>query len=290
MYEVIGYDFEVFKYNWLVVFINKETNEKTVIINNPTELKDFYIKHKEAVFVGYNSRNYDQFIFKGILCSQNPAEINHELIVNGKRGYSIVPKGKQYPINNYDVSDIQHSLKQLEAFMGHTIKETSVDFTLDRPLTDEEITETVKYCTHDVSECLKVLEYKSGDFEAQFSLIDAFNLPFEMFNMTKAQLSANILGAVKQHTMDDEFEFSIPNTLVLGEKYQFIVDWFKNPKNWSYKTATHSYETGHKRELSCMVAGVPHVFAYGGVHGAIPNYHAKGIILCCDVALTQWGK
>lgn len=284
MYEVIGYDFEVFKYNWLVVFINKETNEKTVIIDNPTELKDFYIKHKEAVFVGYNSRNYDQFIFKGILCSQNPAEINHELIVNGKRGYSIVPKGKQYPINNYDVSDIQHSLKQLEAFMGHTIKETSVDFTLDRPLTDEEITETVKYCTHDVSECLKVLEYKSGDFEAQFSLIDAFNLPFEMFNMTKAQLSANILGAVKQHTMDDEFEFSIPNTLVLGEKYQFIVDWFKNPKNWAYKTATHSYETGHKRELSCMVAGVPHVFAYGGVHGAIPNYHAKGIILTGDVA------
>ena len=139
MYEVIGYDFEVFKYNWLVVFINKETNEKTVIIDNPTELKDFYIKHKEAVFVGYNSRNYDQFIFKGILCSQNPAEINHELIVNGKRGYSIVPKGKQYPINNYDVSDIQHSLKQLEAFMGHTIKETSVDFTLDRPLTDEEM-------------------------------------------------------------------------------------------------------------------------------------------------------
>lgn len=111
-----------------------------------------------------------------------------------------------------------------------------------------------------------------------------------MFNKTKAQLSAHILGAVKQHTMDDEFEFTIPPTLKLGEKYQFVVDWFKNPANKAYKTATYSYENQHKRELECVIAGVPHIFAYGGVHGAIPNYHAKGIILCADVALTQWGK
>lgn len=105
-----------------------------------------------------------------------------------------------------------------------------------------------------------------------------------MFNKTKAQLSAHILGAVKQHTMDDEFEFTIPPTLKLGKKYQFVVDWFKNPANKAYKTATYSYENQHKRELDCMIAGVPHIFAYGGVHGAIPNYHAKGIILCLDVA------
>lgn len=32
------------------------------------------------------------------------------------------------------------------------------------------------------------------------------------------------------------------------------------------------------------VAGVPHIFAWGGLHGAIPKYKDEGIILCCDVA------
>lgn len=283
-YNIFGYDFEVFKYDWLVVFVNKNTSERTVIVNDRQALKDFYNTNKNAIFVGYNSRNYDQFIFKGILCNMNPAIINEGLIVKGKSGYQIVKKAKDIPFNNYDVSDIQHSLKQLEAFMGHDIKESEVDFTIDRPLTQAEIEETIKYCTHDVTECLAVLDYKIGDFDAQFSLIEAFDLPFEMFNKTKAQLSAHILGAVKQHTMDDEFEFTIPPTLKLGKKYQFVVDWFKNPVNKAYKTATYSYENQHKRELDCMIAGVPHIFAYGGVHGAIPNYHAKGIILCLDVA------
>lgn len=40
----IFYDFEVFKYDWLVVFIDYDTKEKTVIINNVEELRTFYEK------------------------------------------------------------------------------------------------------------------------------------------------------------------------------------------------------------------------------------------------------
>src|SRR5690606_13733221 len=71
----------------------------------------------------------------------------------------------------------------------------------------------------------------------------------------------------------DEFEFSFPDTLCISEKYQHIVDWYKNPENKDYK-----------KKLKVDVAGVPHVFAFGGIHGAIPKYKDEGIILCCDVA------
>ena len=54
-YNIFGYDFEVFKYDWLVVFVNKNTSEKTVIINDKQALKDFYAKYKDSIFVGYNS-------------------------------------------------------------------------------------------------------------------------------------------------------------------------------------------------------------------------------------------
>ena len=60
-YNIFGYDFEVFKYDWLVVFVNKNTSEKTVIINDKQALKDFYAKYKDSIFVGYNSLGYDVY-------------------------------------------------------------------------------------------------------------------------------------------------------------------------------------------------------------------------------------
>lgn len=39
--------------------------------------------------------------------------------------------------------------------MGNDIKETSVPFSIDRKLTDEEIAETVKYCKHDVEQTIQ---------------------------------------------------------------------------------------------------------------------------------------
>jgi DNA polymerase elongation subunit (family B) len=40
----------------------------------------------------------------------------------------------------------------------------------------------------------------------------------------------------------------------------------------------------YKKKLEVDVAGVPHVFAWGGIHGAIPKLKDEGIILAADVA------
>ena len=156
--------------------------------------------------------------------------------------------------------------------MGSMIKESSVPFDLDRPLTEDEIQETIKYCTHDVEETIKVFEYKKEDFDSQLLLIETFDLGMDMFNKTKAQLSAHILGTVKQESIDDEFDFEFPKTLILN-KYKYIQDWYRNPRNLTYD-----------RKLEVEVAGCPTTFAYGGVHGAKSNCFREGIILCFDVA------
>ena len=66
--KLIFYDFEVFQNAnfWLVVLIDYETNEKTEIINNSDELKEFYELHKNDIFIGYNNKNYDRWIWWGI--------------------------------------------------------------------------------------------------------------------------------------------------------------------------------------------------------------------------------
>ncbi len=268
----IFYDFEVFKYDWMVVLIDYETREKIQIINDPEELRLTYIEYLEDIWIGYNSRNYDQFILKGILSGMNPYIINNEIIINDRKGNQVVKRADDFPLNNFDIATGFHSLKQLEGFMGSKIKESSIPFTISRKLTQPEIDEVLEYCTHDVEQTIEVFENRREEFDSQLSLIEAFDLPMTMFTKTKAQLAAYTLGANKTDR-DDEFELIFPDTLVLSDKQKYIYDWYMNRDNRNYR-----------KSLYTDVADVPHVFAWGGIHGALPNYKDEGIILCCDVA------
>ena len=270
---MIFYDFEVFRYDWLVVLIDLNARKETVIINDPDKLKRFYEEHKGVIWAGYNSRNYDQYILKAILCGFDPKPVNDWIIVEDKPGYRYSSLFREYPLINYDVMpNPPISLKALEAFMGHSIKETSVPFDIDRPLTEAELAETVKYCRHDVEQTVEVwLRRKEDEFDAQMSLVKAFHLPISDIGRTKAQLSAKILGAV-QREHNDEFEIEFPPSLRI-EKYTEVLNWYKNPLNRDYS-----------KTLELEVAGVPHVFAWGGLHGAIPKYHGEGWFVNVDVA------
>ena len=57
---LIFYDYEVFKYDWLVVIKDPETKTETVIINDSEKLKKFHQEHENCIWVGYNNNHYDQ--------------------------------------------------------------------------------------------------------------------------------------------------------------------------------------------------------------------------------------
>lgn len=266
---MIFLDFEVFKYNWLVVFADTEKEEFTVIYDDAEKLTDFYNQHKDDIFVGYNIRNYDQWIFKGILAGFNPKRVNDHIIVKGKSGYTFSSLLNKFPLIFFDVMPhIPVSLKTLEGFMGDSIIETDVDFNIDRPLTPAEIVLTEKYCRADVESLINVFLKRKKEFDSHLSLISTFNLPIQYLSKTQAQLSAEILGCEPAY-FDDEWDISIVDTLRI-QKYAFVIDWFKQQNNYSAKLTTN-------------VAGVPHIFAFGGLHGAVEKYHGTGLILHVDV-------
>lgn len=288
--KIYGYDFEVYsKINWFcVTFINYEDrNKEVVIVNDRAKLIEFYNSHKDDIFISYNGRQYDTGIFKGILDGMNVGFVNDKLIKEGKKPFQVVKNAKKYPLNDYDTILKDKSLKQLEAFMGDDIRETEVDFNIDRPLTQEEIKQTLYYNHHDVIEVLRVLDYCWDDFEGQLDIIELYGLDMSYFTKTKVQLavSPKILNAVDQHTLDDEFDIRLPETIQLSDKYKFIPEWYMNPKNWRYKEHLRSEDNQHNNQLCCTVAGIPHVFAWGGCHGADDKEAVfEGIILHADVA------
>ena len=264
------YDFEVFKYDWLVVIISPTNKTETVIVNDVEKLRDYYKEHKDDIWIGYNSRMYDQWVLKAILCGFNPKKINDWIIVDNKQGWMFSNLLRNYPLNNYDVMTSFHGLKQLEGFMGNNIKETSVDFNIDRKLTTEEIQETIKYCKHDVEQTIEVFIERKEDFDAHLGLIKKFNLPLNYISKTKAQLSATILGGVKRK-YDDEFDIEFLPCIKLN-KYKSAIEWFKNPLNRNYD-----------KEFELEVASVTHSFGWGGLHGAKEKYHGTGLIIHVDV-------
>lgn len=286
--KIYGYDFEVYsKINWFcVTFVNYLNRDDVIqIVNNRQELIDFYNKHKDCIFVSYNGRQYDTGIWKGIMDGLSPGFINDKLIKEGRKPFQVVRNARKYPLNDYDCIIKDRSLKVLEAFMGDDIRETEVDFDIDRPLTDEEIKLTLFYNKHDVLELLKVFDNTQSDFEGQLDIIELYNLDMNKFTKTKVQLAAHILNAVPQHTMDDEFEIRLPETIEIPQQYQHISNWFLDPKNWRYKEHLHSEDNQHSNQYICDVAGIPHVFAWGGAHGCDEKESVfEGLILHCDVS------
>lgn len=282
MNVIIFYDYEVFKHDWLVVFIDMVKKKVTTIVNDPEELAIFHEENRDEIWVGYNNNHYDQYIHKAIICGFDPKRVNDFIIEKGKPGWSFSSMFRNIKMINYDVMNFgDGGLKTLEAYMGHNIKESSVPFDIDRKLTEEEIQHTIEYCTHDVEETIQVFLERKDDFEAHMGLVKVASekdgLDLTLLSKTNAQLSAHILGAVRQ-SWDDEFDIDFPSTLKV-EKYTEVLDWYRNPENMTYKS-----DKGKANQLEIMVAGVPHVFGFGGLHGAIPKYQGEGYYLLMDVA------
>ncbi|MFS4464711.1 hypothetical protein ACMFKE_04825 [Staphylococcus haemolyticus] len=254
-----------------MIIIDTDTKDTHVIINNTDELINFYYKHINNFWIGYNSREYDQWILKGILSGFNPKEINDFIVKDKKKGWQYSGLLHKVKLLNYDVQTGFHSLKQLEGFMGNDIRETTVSFDTDRKLTDREIKEVIKYCKHDVEQTIQVFMNRFEEFQSHIALIQTFGLPMKNLTKTKAQLSAMILDAQQPKVKrDDEMEYTIPNTLRIN-KYHEVVTFYQTTRDYN-------------KSLKLNIAGVPHEFAWGGLHGARKNYFSKGYFLNVDVA------
>ncbi|MCV2499609.1 hypothetical protein QQG09_06495 [Melissococcus plutonius] len=255
---MLFYDYEVFRNDWLVVIMDTDTQAETIFVNDVENHNEFYHQHKNDIWVGYNSNGYDKYILKAIVCGFNPKEVNDWIIVKHKKGWEFSGVFNQIQLFNYDVMVKRaYSLKQLEAFMGHDIRETTVPFNIERKLTNIEIKETIHYCRHDVQETMEVFANQQMEFDSHLSLLKEFQLPLKNISKTQAQLAATILDAQKKK-VTDEHEIILPNNLQIN-KYIKVIDFFKkyNDKN---------------KDLNINISGVPHIFAGGGVHGAISKF------------------
>lgn len=232
---------------------------------------------QEPLLAGFNNKHYDQFILKAVLSGFTPEEIkavNDFIIVGGHEGWEYAPlRDCGIFFDQYDLMDdcqMGLSLKAIEAHLGMDIRETTVPFNIDRPLTEDEKQEVEFYCRHDVDATDRLDDLRQGYLSSKLTLGREKGLyPAKALYMTNAKLTAAYLDA-EQKPHYDEREYQYPPKLLRQYIPQEVFDFFERLKDKSIPD-----EVVFKEKLDLMVGGCPCTIAYGGIHGAIPCYREE---------------
>ena len=269
--RLVTYDCEVFCSDWIVVFKDYESKHFSVIHNDNQAL--LACIDDDSVYCGFNSKGYDQYIIKAICAGFSPEEVKqvNDWIIAGNQGWECpLLQGVRFWFNNIDIKDDMQmglSLKAIEGHLGMDICETEVDFTLDRPLTREELESTVFYCKHDVDATEKILDLRKNYLQNKINIGKLAGLDeVKAMSMTNAKLTAAMLKA-RPTEHDDERCYRYPENLRREYIPQEVFDFFDRMKDDSL--SDKDVFTG---KLNISIGECPVTIGYGGIHGAIPNF------------------
>lgn len=269
--RLISYDCEVFAYDWLVTLKDKETGVYTCIWNDNEALK--MALSDDCIYVGFNSKHYDQYIIKAIAAGLSPEEIKrvNDFIIAGGQGWQCpLLDGIYFRFSNVDIRDDTQqglSLKAIEGHLGMSVKESSVPFDIDRPLTPEEKAETEFYCKHDVDTAERLIDIRKDYLKNKINLGRLAGLDeVKAMGMTNAKLTAAMLKATKK-PHDDERKYVYPDNLrkeyIPPEVFAFF--------DRMYDLSISDSEL-FKGKFNLNIGECPVTLGYGGIHGAIPNF------------------
>ena len=268
------YDAEVFAHDFIVVFKDKESGEHTVFHNDNEGVRDFITD--DAIYCGFNSKGYDQYIIKAIASGFSPEEVKavNDWIISGKQGWQCpLLDGIYYRFNNVDIADdvqLGLSLKAIEGHLGLSIEETEVDFNLDRPLSSEELKLTIKYCKHDVDATEKLTEIRKDYLKTKLNLGKRANIgQVKALSSTNAKLTALMLGAVRKE-WEDGRDYVYPPNLDLSVIPKEILDFFD-----TIHDMTIPDDILFKTSLNIVIGDMPCKYAWGGVHGSLSCYYEE---------------
>ncbi len=268
---LISYDCEVFAYDWLVCFKDKETGTRTRIWNDNEAL--LACLDSENVYIGFNSKHYDQFIIKAIAAGYTPQDIKkvNDFIIGGGQGWECpMLRDFYFNFNNVDIKDDMQmglSLKAIEGHLGINVQESTVPFDIDRPLTEEEKAETEFYCDHDVDTTEMLIDIRKDYLKNKVHIGRLAGLSdTKAMGMTNAKLTAAMLKASKK-PHDDERQYKYPENL----KREYIP-----PEVFAFFDKMYDDSLSDKEifsgKLEFKIGDCPGVVGYGGIHAAIPNY------------------
>lgn len=279
------FDCEVFAHDWLFVFKEVATGRYTIIHNDNDAVLAFM--EQEPYLGGFNNKHYDNHILKAVMIGADPEtvkQVNDLIILEEIDGWDI-PFLREYRVffHSFDLMDDCQdgiSLKGIEAHLGIPIEETEVDFNITRKLTAAELEQTIQYCKYDVdaTEILYNLRQNYLKNKATLGRVRGLDERKAMY-MTNAKLTSVYLSAVRPtKPWTDERDYEYPDKLLREYIPQEVFDFFDRLHDPTIPNIDlfGGYDEHGKKikgaSLEIRLGECIITLAYGGIHGAIPNY------------------
>lgn len=257
--NLLFYDIEVFRYNSFVVF--KNIKKEIVRIFNNTEgfvgLADFI---QGKVLVGYNNYWYDDKILTYMieLKPQHLIKQLNDRIISGEN-VSYINRLDLVSLDCFQQIDVSRpSLKKVQGNMGKAIVESSVDFSIDRPLTPEELKESLFYCGYDVDTTIDIfIKRIKSYFQPKQSLIEMLGNP-KAARWNTTSISAALLLDKPLQRWDKVKNISPEMWAMVPEAVQDM--WKEKSESYAFKSKLNQVEI---EAFENMIQ-----FGFGGLHGA----------------------
>jgi hypothetical protein len=254
--DQLFYDIEVFSHDAFVVF--KDINKKLIRVfhNNFIQLANFI---KGKTLIGFNNYWYDDKILTymiGLRSAKQIKELNDQIIAG--EDVSFIGKPKFNSLDVFQQIDVSKpSLKKIEGNMGRMILESSVPFTINRPLTNEEYEDVLEYCSYDVDTTIDIYKKRiKSYFEPKKYLVEMLKKE-DAIKWNTTTISANLL-----------LQKPLPKWKGLRIEEDFLDLVPEEVKEMWIEAGDQPYTMPFKGSKTINDFGCEIQFAFGGLHGA----------------------
>ena len=241
------YKVDVTEHEWTATF--DQSDEITKLHNDKEGLKAFL--SGVSYLVGYGNYRCDDKLIASILKGIDPYQTSLKL-----------RKGQRFNLNlnNPITIDASQELRDVE------FKEAQLN---------------VNSSDDDVLFIKDIFEKREEYFASKFQLVQEFKLPAASIKKTRANLASEVLKS-KPSNDNERLHLTYDERLPLHELPEAVVDF--------YKEIQKEYEQGidhqvlEKRKLTYKLAGIDHVYGFGGLHAAKENYKGEGKYMHIDIS------
>jgi hypothetical protein len=260
MSELIFYDIEVFKYDALVIFKDINKNTLRIFHNDFKEVAPFI---RGKTLVGFNNYYYDDKILT-LMIEQAPQsaikQANDDLIA-GQQIWTT--RGRFNSLDVFQQLDVSNpSLKKIEGNFGRSIEESKVPFTIETPLNEEQLKQTIFYCGYDIDTTIDIYKIRDESyFQPKKYLVDMLGKPHAQRWATTSISGALLLD--KPLPRWDSVRIPPEMWLMVPEEVREL--WL--PFSSVVNKILHQ---GQKLKKTCTIEafGCDIQFGFGGLHGA----------------------
>ncbi|GGN59429.1 hypothetical protein GCM10007971_22550 [Oceanobacillus indicireducens] len=206
--------------------------------------------------VGYNNYSMDDKLLASILKGMDPYDSLQKII--GKKRFTL---NLQNPISidlKQELPDLD--LKEIQANLSYDITNTDIETDL----------KTMQF----------IFSEREDYFTSKFEVVKEFKLPASSLKKTRVNLASDVLKSRKGKDAD-RLKLTFDKQLTVTELPKPVIDFYQDIQKQF--RGGRDFKDLEKQKFTFKLAGLDHIYGFGGLHAAKNNYASEGHFMQIDV-------